>query len=379
MPTRSLETLDRLLKEYAGIRLVAAISLVFALAVLGAGIGFIFPKYEATGQLRSPDAIDLATFKRVAASYGSPQRLSAFIEGRGLQQSPAAARLLLQAKEPEFWERAATPALSFTKRDQRELGELKDAAVAAILGLDLRCDARTPAVAAEMVHILAEYYTNAVMHERTRNWIQAGLSESIGAAKSVEASIVRAELDVGLLERRVQDMKGILAKYPAAERMDTRQVVSVNPGDQSERFLSPLAQLVGFESAISQRREQIQRWKRELRQKQLLAGFFGDALAAAESSPLVVKLLPSLKELAATKFMADGSEEWAREASLRVLGQLDSFSVALGQFDLRSDSVRVTEVSLRRPSRLAVLAAGVGILCLSCVAFLRATLHADRV
>ena len=53
--------------------------------------------------------------------------------------------------------------------------------------------------------------------------------------------------------------------------MDARQVVSVNSAEGGERYLSPLAQLVGAESAISQRREMIRRWQREVSQKEILA------------------------------------------------------------------------------------------------------------
>jgi hypothetical protein len=388
LPTRSLEAIDHLLTEYAGIRLFPALAMIVALAVLGAIVGIVFPKYEATALLQFPEAtrdkekeraVDLETFKRVSASYASPVQLGAFVDAKGLQNSPAAARLIVQSKEPGFWEKAATPVLPFTKRDQRELGDLKDAAVAALLGLDLISDARTPSLAVEMIGILGDYYVNAVMRERIRAWVLAGQADSIGTAKHIEAAIVRAELDVALLERRAQDMKGILAKYPTAERMDTRQVISLNTSDESQRFLSPLAQLVGFESAISQRREQIRRWDRDLKQKQLLAGFYVDALALIDSSATVEKLLPTLKELAAAKLSAaDSSREWVREASLRVSGQLDSFSVALTQFGLRNNSVRVNEVGIRKPSRLAVLAAAVGILGLACVAFLRTTLRVAR-
>jgi hypothetical protein len=397
---QSLEAIDRVLRQYLGLRLRAALLTVVAFAASGAIIGVVFPKYEASALLQFPEAtndkekldkerldkerldkekaVDLATFKRVAASYASAAQLSAFVDAKGLQRSPAATRLILQSKQPRFWDKAAAPVLPFSKRDQRELGDLKDAAVAALLGLELNTDARTPSLAAEMIGILSDYYVNAVMRERIRSWILSGQADSIGMAKSIEAAIVRAELDVALLERRAQDMKGVLAKYPSAERMDTRQVISLSATDESQRFLSPLAQLVGFESAISQRREQIRRWDRELKQKQLLASFFVDALPMIESSVTIEKLLPSLKELATKRLgAADSSQEWVREASLGVLGQLDGFSVALSQFGLRNNSVRVNEVDIRSPSRLAVLLAALGVVGLTGIALVRATLRAE--
>ena len=125
--------------------------------------------------------------------------------------------------------------------------------------------------------MLAGYYINAVVRERIRAWTLAGKVDAQAQEKGVRADILRAELDIELYGRRADDMKAMLARYPDAARMDSRQVVSVNPSEGGERYLSPLAQLVGAESAISQRRELIRRWQRELKQKTVLAQFYAKA------------------------------------------------------------------------------------------------------
>lgn len=376
-----LETANRRLQEHVGLGLQAVAGLAALLAVFGAAIGVVFPKFEATAQLQFPEsvrAVELTAFKRVSASYAAYAPLKNYVDARELPDSPAASRLLAQSERLAFWDSAARPVLPFSRRDQKEFGDVKDAAAATLLGLDLRADARTEAVAAEMVAILGGYFTNAVMRERIRSWVLAGQADTVGAAKILQADMVRAELDLQLLDRRVLDMKAILAKYPDAARMDARQVVSVNPTEGGERFLSPLAQLVGFESTLSQRREQIKRWERDLKQKQLLAGFFSSAEGVIDSTALVEHLLPALRQLAATTF-AEGSEsqEWVNEAALRVNGALDNFEVTRGQFSLR-DGFRVGGVPSRSPVRLALLFAGLGLGTIGGIAFLRASFRGDR-
>ena len=81
--------------------------------------------------------------------------------------------------------------------------------------------------------------------------------------------------------------------------MDSRQVVSVNQAEGGERYLSPLAQLVGAESAISQRRKAIRRWQRELKQKTILAQYYSSADALLDREIEVARLLVELKALAA--------------------------------------------------------------------------------
>ena len=223
------------------------------------------------------NVIELAAYKRVAASYDSVAQLAAYLQAVGLSARPGAARLLKQAENPSFWSKAAVPILPFSRRDQKEFGDIKDASATTMLGLELRADARTEAVAQDMVDILAGYYINAVVRERMRAWTLAGKVDAQSQEKGVRADILRAELDIELYGRRAEDMKAVLARYPDAARMDSRQIVSVNPAEGGERYLSPLAQLVGAESAISQRREMIRRWQRELKQKTILAQFYSSA------------------------------------------------------------------------------------------------------
>ncbi len=298
---RNLGQVDALLRRHVGFGLGVSILLPAVLAVAGVTAGTFFPKFEATALLQFPEAqksaerqgeprpldqrpvdpkanvIELAAYKRVAASYDSAAQLRAYLKAAGLTDRPGAERLLIQAQTQSFWDRVSTPVLPYSRRDQREFGDIKDASATTMLGLELTADARAASIAHSMVEVLAGYYVNAVVRERIRAWVLAGKVESQSLEKNVRADILRAELDIELYRRRAEDMKAVLARYPDAARMDSRQVVSVNPSEGGERYLSPLAQLVGAESAISQRQEMIRRWQRELKQKTVLAQFFSKA------------------------------------------------------------------------------------------------------
>jgi len=375
-------SIDRLLKEYTGAGLWAVLTMLVVLAALGASIGIFFPKFEATALLQFPEdkasAVPLPTFKRIASAYSSRGQLQAFIESKRLAGSPAASRLLKKSEQPAFWDQALRPVLPFSRRDQREFGEFKDAAEATVLGVDLSADAASERVAVDMTDILAGLIANAVVRERVRSWVLAGLATSIGKEKLLKADIVKEELDVQLLERRLADMKAILTKYPEAARMDARQVVSVNPKEGGERFLSPLAQLVGFESEISERREKIRRAERELKQGQLLAAFFLDAERSVSEHATVDQLLPALKQLAGKRFSgSDERQEWVQESALRVDGTLDQFDVAFRQFGVR-EGVRTNEVAFRTPLRLSLLLAGAGLAVICCIALFRLSIKSAR-
>ena len=393
---------DALLRKYIGIGPGFALLVPLVLAIAGIAVGIFFPKFEATALLQFPEAqksversvetrlteqrpldhkanvIELAAYKRVAASYDSATQLGAYLEAAGLSSHPGAARLLSQAENPTFWSRAAVPVLPFSRRDQKEFGEIKDASATTMLGLELTADARTESVAQDIVNLLAGYYINAVVRERIRAWTLAGKVDAQSLEKGVRADILRAELDIELYGRRADDMKAMLARYPDAARMDSRQVVSVNPSEWGERYLSPLAQLVGAESAVSQRREMIRRWQRELKQKTILAQFYAGADALLDREVEVTKLLAELKSLATRAFShAEAAQEWSQEASLRVGGALDNFEVMRGQFGVRN-GVRAGEVASRSPLRLAGIGIVTGLVILGAVAFLRTAVLAAR-
>lgn len=400
--TNRVSEVDFLLRKYVGVGLALTLLIPILLAIAGGSVGLLFPKFEATALLQFPEAqkgserpgdpklpeqrsldpkanvIELAAYKRVAASYDSAAQLGVYIDAAGLSSRAGAARLLKQAEDPSFWSKAAAPVLPFSRRDQKEFGDIKDASATTMLGLELTADARTEHVAQDMVDILAGYYINAVVRERMRAWTLAGKVDVQSQEKGVRADILRAELDIELYGRRADDMKAVLARYPDAARMDARQVVSVNPTEGGERYLSPLAQLVGAESAISQRRELIRRWQRELKQKTVLAQFYSSADALLNEEIDVTKLLAQLKTLSTKTFShAEAAQEWNQEAALRVSGSLDNFEVMRSQFGVRN-GIRVGEVTSRSTSRLATLGAAAGLALLGALAFLRATFMGAR-
>lgn len=390
------------LRKHVGTGLGFTLLVPVLLAIAGAAVGLLLPKFEATALLQFPEpqkvterpgeprsteqratdpkanVIELAAYKRVAASYDSAAQLGAYMDAAGLSGRPGAAQLIKQAENPDFWSRVAGPVLPFSRRDQKEFGDIKDASATTMLGLELTASARTEPTARDMVNILAGYFINAVVRERIRAWTLAGKVDAQSQEKVVRADVLRAELDIDLYRRRVDDMKALLTRYPDAARMDARQVVSVNPAEGGERYLSPLAQLIGAESAISQRRELIRRWQRELRQKTILAQFYAEADVLVDREVDVSRLLVELKSLSSKTFsQADATQEWNQEASLRVNGALDNFDVMRTQFGVRS-GIRTDEVASRSPLRLAGLGFVAGLALLGAVALLRTGAQAKR-
>ena len=373
---------------------MVAAALVVALGATGVAVGFMFPKFEAKALLVFPEkqslpsgnklfdvpnnVIELPVYKRIEASYDSAEQLSGWLAANGLIESPAAQRLIKQSARSKFWNTVSAPVLPFSKLDQKTYGDIKDASSTQLIGLQLTADARTGTMAAEMIDIMARYYTDAVLRERVRAWVVEGQVEAQGTAQLLRGEIVRSELEISLAMRRVEDMKAIIARYPEASRMDSRQVVSVNEADGGDRYLSPIAQLVGAETKISQQKEQIRRLERRIQQRELLASFFSEASGLVNATLNTDQLLKGLTSLANRHFSsADGKQEWVKEARLRVNGALDSFNAMQNQFGVRN-GVAVSEIASRDPARLGALGFLLGLGLLGGLAFLRAAVRSMR-
>jgi hypothetical protein len=390
--------LDQLSRSYLSIGLIPVVAFVLVLAVAGAIIGFAFPSWNATALLETPgvavpvdpkdkevqrtDAetavkmqyVTLAEFRKTISSYSSQAAMSEFLHETG-KGGRAAAALSDAAGSTAFWDGVATPVLPFSRRDAREYGELKDAASNALVGLDLVVGSDDAGLAAEMLGTVAAYLTNALIRERIRAWVLKNRAEVSARQQAVRADIIEARMRIDTMGGRIHDLKAILARYPEANKLDARQVVNITEG--SDRFLSPLAQLVAAETSITQLKESISRKERQALQADLQQRFFDEAERLLRETPLVAKLIPALVSLASGKLEgANRDAEWAREVTYRLQADIAGFSSALASFGIRNEA-KVAGAASRNPKRLALLGAAAAILLLGLVAFVRASMAAS--
>jgi hypothetical protein len=393
-----LQRLNSFCRDYVLMEPWQAFALVALLSAAGAVVGLSFPKWNAEGLLETPGVVipfeelreypnnvrpepktnyvALAEYRKVAAAYSSKPALREFLTASG-RQGPAADRLLLQSEMPGFWSDVATPVLPFSRRDAREYGELKDAASDSLVGIDLATNARTPELAGEMLGIMGGHFANAIIRERIHTWILKNSGDAPARQKALLAEVVEGQMKIDATNRRINDLKGILARYPDAGKLDSRQVITITEG--SDRFLSPLAQLVAAESSIAKLNETISRKEREARQLDLLERYFEQAEEKLRSTPLAAELIAALSNSTLSKFEGvDPSADWAREVIFRLQADIAGFSSARASFGFRNEA-RVAKAPSRDPVRLALLGAVVGLLVLGLVAFIRASLKVSRI
>jgi hypothetical protein len=394
-----MQQLDQICRQNVMIGFWQAVAFVVILGLAGLIVALSFPKEVASGFLETPGVtlpselrqerpeeldgqlakskpITLHEYRRVMAGYSTAAALQDFLSASAAK-GPGAQRLLVQSRLPAFWDGVASPVLPFSRRDAREFGDIRDAASNALVGLDLSTNARDAATASEMLGIMAGYFTNALLRERVRTWVLKHSTDAASKEKALQADIIEARMKIDAMGRRIQDFKEILARYPDSAKLDSRQVISITEG--SDRFLSPLAQLVAADTSITSLRETIHRKERQALQFAFQERFFHEADQMLQSNMLVAKLISELGKLSARQLASvDPQADWAREVALRIQADVAGFSSAFASFGIRNEP-RVSAAAARDPMRLAGLGAAAALLLLGLIAFIRATLRARDV
>jgi hypothetical protein len=331
----------------------------------------MFPKYEATALLDTPGA-STVELKRVLPGYASETALQRFLVATGAHESGAAKRLMIQARNGAFWDKVTSPVVPISRKDTKEIGDVKEGLTTNPIGLELKADAREPDTAEAMVLLLGNFYANALLRERIRGWIVSGQGESRTRQKILRADTIATQLGIDSTKRRIDDLKSIVSHYPDASRLEGRQVVSVAEG----RPLSAAnGSAVAAESSLTAA-ESILRNERQIRQLDLLASYYQRAAAAFKSELVAAELIQELQVLVDRTFAgADSDAEWSRESQLRTEAAIAGFAVVQNSLGIRNGT-RVAPLASRSVSRLALLGAALGLMLIAAVTFIRVTMRA---
>jgi hypothetical protein len=189
------------------------------------------------------------------------------------------------------------PVPKVSKADAKELPDAllqldKDKAQAAYLGLRLTHTASNPDETAKGATWLGSYFKDVATREAVREQVSRWAAENRQFSDRAVERKLKYQFDIEQAQTRATSLKKLVASYPEAARRESQQVVDVRK--DNEKFMSPMAQLVGAESEIIDIREKIQRLDREMEQQVFAKAMVADAeLALNEAhsgSESVVKL-----------------------------------------------------------------------------------------
>ena len=157
---------------------------------------------------------------------------------------------------------------------------LKDNAV--YLGLRLTHSASDPLEAAEMTTWLGGYFKEVATREAVREQVSRWTADNRQFSDRALEQKLKYEFDIEQAKNRSLALKKIVAQYPETSARDSRQVIDVRK--DNEKFMSPLAQLVGAESELIEITEKTQKLNREIEQQAFAGGLLQEAESALKQA-----------------------------------------------------------------------------------------------
>ena len=158
--------------------------------------------------------------------------------------------------------------------------QMKDNAV--YLGLRLTYTASDPLEAAEMTTWLGGYFKEVATREAVREQVSRWTADNRQFSDRALEQKLKYEFDIEQAKNRALALKKIVAQYPETSARESRQVIDVRK--DNEKFMSPMAQLVGAESELIEIREKTQKLDREIEQQAFAGGLLKEAELALKQA-----------------------------------------------------------------------------------------------
>jgi hypothetical protein len=323
-------------------------------AALVAALAVAVPAFEAAGFYYTP-GWSLAEFKRFRSEFGSADAVQAYFAGTRTSADSAAHLLIARARESSFWTTSVRPLHPITKKDAKEIFEsTKDKDSSTIIGLELQMRGRDARTAQQAVVTFGEYLTQTLLLTTLQGWASSRQAAGNAELLKAENQVLQTRYALEQTRERIDELRALQAKYPEAQRMESRQVV--NADASSARYLAPITQIIALESGAAEMNESLRRMERRERQLRIEVDFFDKAAAASKSARDGRVLLDRLSSVLSEVMEAvDQDDDAIREVANRFALDLKSFrdQFAIG-FGFRSPVLEPSR-STRKVGQAAAL------------------------
>ena len=185
------------------------------------------------------------------------------------------------------------PVPKISKADAKEVPDVMlqtEKGQAVYLGLRLTHTGSDPKETAKITTWLGSYFKDVAARETVREQVTRWTAENRQFSDRALERKLKFQFDIEQAQTRSTALKELVALYPEATRRDAQQTTEA----RSEKFMSPMAQLVGAESEIIDVREKVQKLDREIEQQVFAKTMVADADAALNQarsgSESVIKL-----------------------------------------------------------------------------------------
>jgi hypothetical protein len=318
--------------------LIATTTLAFMLLGLLLG-NSVLKKYRSEGFMSIP--MSVSEYQRFREATGSVATLR-----QALNVLPPAINEDLQAIERVVFstnDKWHLPLPRISTMDSKDLPdallklELENERLGgrAYVGAKIIATSQDAEQAARIASWLGSYFKEVAAREATREQIFDWVALNRQSFDRAQEQKLKLEFEIEQAQNRAVALKKVLSQYPELSKSDTRQVIDVRK--DNEKFMSPMAQLVGAEIEVIDIREKLSKLERSLVQQSFAKGYLVEAeqaLSAANTGSELINALGAITK----KYMATTTKEAEREMLLSLaatVSRVNSRFLVQAQFVLQ--------------------------------------------
>jgi hypothetical protein len=267
---------------------------VLVATIIGAGLGAALGygpllRYKSDGVLKV--GLDTAEYKRVTELAMDSRTLRTFATWSPPSDfSKLGVDKLIREMATQNW---VTPIPRVSKVDERDLPDLllqqeranlasQGDALRVYLGVELSYTAATANEAVNGATWLGAYFKDTATLEALRQLVSDWTAETAQFSERAVETRLRYQFDIEQAQARADAFKKIVREYPEAARGDVSQVIDVRK--DNEKFMSPMAQLIGAQAEVIGVREHLQQLDRQIDQQALMKKVVAQAQVAVSAA-----------------------------------------------------------------------------------------------
>jgi len=277
-------------------------------------------------------AVTFQEYKRYSAALADETRFVAFATSTGQFSDGEIATVRADVRRMGTLDKWIRPLFTVTKVDVKDLPETpKDSST--FTGVEIDVELNSAELARKVALASGEYVRDFVVGGRIYDWVLPGVAENLALLSRADLAITRTNFELGQAGRRRAELAQLVDRFPNADRISQRQVISVQNG--AEKFLPPVTQLIGVEAELVNLRSQMLYLQRDRERLKLLVDFFEQARDRIREARTGSEQLAALNKLfSAIEKLPASNGEAGREA-------IETIRVELNQLrGLHADMIR---------------------------------------
>ncbi len=242
--------------------------------------------------------VSIPDYKKYASRFTNPQKFLQFVKKKKKIKEPGDLRINLgTAEDLSQW---IEPVYAYSRKDLKELAQNARDISNFVIGVQLVGEQASPEQARAIVNVIGEFIKDSIIYGKLRDYTATQLNKSKTESKKHDNIIINDEFKLRQLTMKRSHMEQLMKNYPQTKTMQNRELFAIQHSGQ--RFLSPLAQVVGIESHIADIKEDLARNQREKQLADLKLLFFLESKKLLDNDRFGESLLTQCIQLTDTFF-----------------------------------------------------------------------------